>query len=146
MLQRVFIEKNINRHFSLNLSKFCNKNNCPQCLVVFAIVILGFSTIRNLLTLNEYFTTVASSLLVDQPPMANSLLPDLTSDAPETNFVFHLVSEEDVFKFLRTMDVTKATGVDNIPAKILRIAAPCISRNITHLLNVSYLTGQFPLS
>ena len=50
MLQRVFIEKNINRHFSLNLSKFCNKNNCPQCLVVFAIVILGFSTIRNLLS------------------------------------------------------------------------------------------------
>ena len=49
MLQRVFIEKNINRHFSLNL-KFCNKNNCPQCLVVFAIVILGFSTIRNLLS------------------------------------------------------------------------------------------------
>ena len=50
MLQRVFIEKNINRHFSLNLSKFCNKNNCPQCLVVFAMVILGFSTIRNLLS------------------------------------------------------------------------------------------------
>ena len=89
---------------------------------------------------------MASSLLVDQPPMANSLLPDLTSDAPETNFVFHLVSEEDVFKFLRTMDVTKATGADNIPAKILRIAAPCISRNITHLLNVFHLTGQFPLS
>ena len=50
MLQRVFIEKNINRHFSLNLSKFCNKSNCPQCLIVFAIVILGFSTIRNLLS------------------------------------------------------------------------------------------------
>ena len=31
MLQRVFIEKNIN---SLNLSKFCDKSNCPQCLVV----------------------------------------------------------------------------------------------------------------
>ena len=50
MLQRVFIEKNINRHFSLNLSEFCNKNNCPQCLVVFAKVILGFSMIRNLLS------------------------------------------------------------------------------------------------
>ena len=50
MLQRVFIDKNINRRFSLNLSKFCNKSNYPQCLVVFAIVILGFSTIRNLLS------------------------------------------------------------------------------------------------
>ena len=27
MLQRVCIEKNVNRHFSLNFTKFCNKNN-----------------------------------------------------------------------------------------------------------------------
>ena len=26
MLQRVCIEKNVNRHFSLNFTKFCNKN------------------------------------------------------------------------------------------------------------------------
>ena len=50
MLQRVCIEKNINRHFSLNFSKFCNKNNWPQCLVVFFIVILRFSAILNLLS------------------------------------------------------------------------------------------------
>ena len=36
------------RHFSLNFSKFCNKNNWTQCLVVFSIVILRFSAIRNL--------------------------------------------------------------------------------------------------
>ena len=56
------------------------------------------------------------------------------------------MSEEDVFKVLRTMDVTKATGADNIPARILRIAAPCISRNIANLLNASYQNGHFPLS
>ena len=27
MLQRVCIEENVNGHFSLNFSKFCNKNN-----------------------------------------------------------------------------------------------------------------------
>ena len=41
---------NVNRHYSLNFSKFCNKNNWPQCLVVFSIVILRFSAIRNLLS------------------------------------------------------------------------------------------------
>ena len=50
MLQRVCIEKNVNRHFSLNFSKFCNKNNCPQCFVVFSIAILRFSAIPNLLS------------------------------------------------------------------------------------------------
>ena len=57
MLQRVFIEKNVNRHFSLNFTKFCNKNNWPQSLVVFFIVISCFSASRNLLsdlTLSEF--------------------------------------------------------------------------------------------
>ena len=51
MLQRVCIEKNVNRHFSLNFTKFCNKSNWPQCLVVFFIAIQGlrFSAIWNLL-------------------------------------------------------------------------------------------------
>ena len=53
---------------------------------------------------------------------------------------------EDVFKVLRTMDVTTATGADKIPTKILRIAVPHISGNIVNLINVSYRTGQFPLS
>ena len=47
---KVCIEKNINRHFSLNFAKFCNKHNWPQCLVVFFIVILRFSAILNLLS------------------------------------------------------------------------------------------------
>ena len=46
----VCIEKSVDRHFSLNFTKFCNKNNWPQCLVVFFIVILRFSEIRNLLS------------------------------------------------------------------------------------------------
>ena len=50
MLQRVCVEKNVNRHFSINFSKFCYKKNRPQCLVVFFIVMLRFSTIRNLLS------------------------------------------------------------------------------------------------
>ena len=54
------------------------------------------------------------------------------------------MSEENVFKVLRTVDITKAKG--HSPARILRIAAPCISRNIANLLNASYQNGHFPLS
>ena len=42
--------RNVNRHFSLNFGKFCNKNNWRQCLVGFSIVILLFSAIRSLLS------------------------------------------------------------------------------------------------
>ena len=50
MLQRVCIEKNVKRDFSLNFSKFCNEKNLAQYFVVLFIVILRFSAIRNLLS------------------------------------------------------------------------------------------------
>ena len=49
MLQRVCVEINVNRHFSLNFSKFCNKNNWPQCLILFSFVMLVLSAIQSLL-------------------------------------------------------------------------------------------------
>ena len=98
-------------------------------------------------SLNEYFTTTASSLLFGRQAdtTANSLQLTLAPVVPNTEaaFTFQPVSEE-VFKVLRTMDIAlKATGGDNIPAKVLRISAPCISRNIANLLNTSYQNGHF---
>ena len=97
-------------------------------------------------SVNEHFTTIASSLLSGRQAntTAHSLPSNLASGVPDTvaAFAFQAMSEEGVFKVLRTMDVTKATGADNIPARILRIAAPCISRNIANLLNASYQNGQ----
>ena len=94
-------------------------------------------------SLNEYFTTTASSLLFGRQAntTANSLPSTLAPVVPNTEaaFTFQPVSEE-VFKVLRTMDVTKSPGADNIPAKIFRISAPCISRNMANLLNTSYLS------
>ena len=40
---KVCMGRNINKHFSRNFDIFSNKNDLPQCLVVFSIVILLFS-------------------------------------------------------------------------------------------------------
>ena len=42
------------------------------------------------------------------------------------------------------MDSFKATGADNIPAKVLKIAAPYISKVVTNIFNASYMSGKFP--
>ena len=54
MLQRfeftkVCMEENVKRHFSRNFDIFFNKNDLPQCLVVFSIVLSLFSATRSLL-------------------------------------------------------------------------------------------------
>jgi hypothetical protein len=39
-------------------------------------------------------------------------------------FKFRILNEDDVFNVLQTMDISKATGADNISAKVLKTAAP----------------------
>ena len=42
------------------------------------------------------------------------------------------------------MNTNKASGIDGITAKILKIAAPCISSSLTSIFNQSILPGVFP--
>lgn len=45
---------------------------------------------------------------------------------------------------LSNLNTSKATGADGIPAKLLRMAAPGITKNLTKLFNYSVKTGQIP--
>ena len=49
-----------------------------------------------------------------------------------------------MFKKLQEVNVAKATGHDNIPNKILKIAAPVISESLADLFNLSITTNTFP--
>ena len=44
------------------------------------------------------------------------------------------------------MKENKATGLDGVSAKLLRLAAPVLTKTVTHILNQSILTGHFPTS
>ena len=57
-------------------------------------------------------------------------------------FKFEKIEEEDVLKLLRGLDVNKAVGLDNISAKLLRMAAPAISQSLASLFNFSLESGQ----
>ena len=52
--------------------------------------------------------------------------------------------EEDVLMMLRTLDTTKAAGVDGISARVLKMAAPGISHSLTSLFNFCLESGQLP--
>ena len=99
-------------------------------------------------SLNEYFTTIASTLLTDWQSQGNSinLQEENVRVASRKSFNFRAISEDDVFDTLRTMDTSKATGADNISPKILKIAAPYISNIVAKIFNASYKPGHYPLA
>ena len=48
-----------------------------------------------------------------------------------------------MFKKLQEVNVAKGTGHDNIPNKILKIAAPVISESLADLFNLSITTNIY---
>ena len=51
---------------------------------------------------------------------------------------------EEVYRLLSTLDVTKANGPDEISARMLKHTATSITPSITNLFNLSLRTGHIP--
>ena len=58
-----------------------------------------------------------------------------------SSFELKKVTISDVFKKLQEVNVAKASGYDNIPNKILKIAAPVISISLADLFNLLIITN-----
>ena len=51
-----------------------------------------------------------------------------------------------MFKFLSTLDISKATGLDGIGPKLLKISSGIIIKSITYIVNNCIRSGKFPTS
>ena len=84
--------------------------------------------------------------------------PDLASkiDTPNLNFqtyiekaksefsAFQPVTVSNVYHILHGLSSNKATGVDKISSKIIKIAAPAISDSLTYIFNQAITLSLFP--
>ncbi len=100
---------------------------------------------------NTHFTGVAEKYLgpsankTSNPPNFQLLKGFITSKLPPGNvFKIPPVTEQFVNKFLAKLDTNKATGLDNISAKILKVSAPAIVQQITDICNHSIQHNTFP--
>ena len=91
---------------------------------------------------NNYFSTVGSNLASDIP---------LTEYGPEyylepTHSILSLKppTVETVYKLLTKIDEKKSVGLDNIPNKLLKIAADVVAPSLTAIFTASINTGIFP--
>ena len=61
-----------------------------------------------------------------------------------TTFAFNKIDELYVQRLIDKLNTNKATGIDGIPTKLVKIAAPAISNPLTKLINASFEQGLFP--
>ena len=60
------------------------------------------------------------------------------------SFKFQEVSEEFVVKEFKSLNISKSTGLDGIPARFIKDAAEVIKGPITYIVNLSLRSGIFP--
>ncbi len=99
---------------------------------------------------NSFFSLIANSL-VDTLPLSNGcygidFVKRLYSKQGvlPNSFSFAKVSVNQMTKMLGELQVSKSTGLDDIPARFLRDAADIIAPTITFIVNLSLETGIFP--
>ena len=90
--------------------------------------------------MNAYFTSIATTLLANYHNLVSGTAPEPVYPYIRS-FNFSLRNEREVFKALKELDQSKATGCDGISAKALKLAAPNISQGLSYLFNESLRTG-----
>ena len=93
---------------------------------------------------NDYFSTIGKTL--HDTFAANQSEPNIhASPTPQEHmFKFRDVLPSEVENILRSLSIDKATGPDNIPAKLLKPITAVITPLLTHILNCSLRNGVVP--
>ena len=105
-------------------------------------------TDRNLIThkLNESFVNIGPSLAHEEenhPISADQTTIGDFNNRPNLIFHFSETSINQVLTNLKQLEASKATGIDKIPTKILKISTNIIAPSLTAIFNLSLHTGIF---
>ena len=92
--------------------------------------------------INNHFTNVGQSLAQEIP--SSEIDPLAYVNPVDGVFSFQRINVQKVIKLLKAIDVSKATGLDKIPNRLLKIAADVVAPSLTGIFNQSLVTGIFP--
>jgi hypothetical protein len=98
--------------------------------------------------LNTHFATTAERTL-EASAVSLSDLTSLTDNLPEQSsngdqFNLKPVTQEDVFKCIRSLRSDCSTGVDNIPARFVKLVAQHLACPLTSIINKCISNAYFP--
>ena len=122
-------------------------SNLPSEIIINNERITGSENIAS--TLNKYFASVAEQFQDNNSNVSNSdydkIRHFVNSKVPSnTSFNILFITTEQVSTYIKRLDSSKATGLDGLGQRLLKLAVNCLSSSIAALINKSLATGQFP--
>ncbi|XP_072022269.1 beta-1,4-galactosyltransferase 5-like [Amphiura filiformis] len=97
---------------------------------------------------NKYFTGVAAKLVDSNGTICNDesvyVEDKPTGDCSNPVLDLPSISSEFICREIDLMSEKKATGLDDIGSKILKLAKPAILSSLVYIMNLSLRTGVFP--
>ena len=81
---------------------------------------------------NDYFVNIGAKLANEienntpRPVLSHSVI-----DRPDIQFKFSEINPNEVFLQLSKLNSSKSTGVDNIPARVLKLSAEIVTPSLT---------------
>jgi len=94
--------------------------------------------------MNKHFAAFGPNLASKIQVIEDNITPTEMLTKKDSSFNLKKVEASSVLKLLNGVKVNKATGIDKISNRILKIAAPVIQKNFTNLFNLSITSGVFP--
>ena len=93
---------------------------------------------------NEFFSNIGPDL-ASKIDTSNYNFLDYMQNAKSEFTQFELITVDKLYHLLSGLSSNKATCVDKISSKILRIASPIISNSLTYIFNQAVTSCSFPL-
>ncbi len=95
--------------------------------------------------LNTFFVTQPWKILSTILTSASVVSPQCNAlSSVSVQFQIPAITTDQIKKLLQCMPCHKATGLDGIGARVLKVAAPSISSSLARLINHCIETGEFP--
>ena len=91
--------------------------------------------------MNNFFSTVGEELAKKFGPCDSSTG---LVNSTRLNFKFHIITVDQVFKLLQSLDSRKATGLDGVSSRLIKAGAASLAYPLTSLFNLSLSTGEVP--
>ena len=94
---------------------------------------------------NDYFTHVGPKLAEKIEYENRCSFRDFTPQHELVErFTFRPVNVATVYRLITKLNISKATRIDEISAKVLKAAAPAIAEPLTRIFNMSFVSDKFP--
>ena len=110
----------------LNINGECTKD--PKCIAD---------------AFNEFFINAGQKIKSQIPKSKNNFSQYLPKQSNKSMFI-HPVNQREIQSIISNMKPKSSAGYDNVPNKVIKMSSRFIIAPITHVVNLSFMSGSFP--